>query len=394
MRHARLRSALPLLLGLLLLAGSLSAQQRPSQGRQQHNTERAQACDVGRYSGPGGLVVVIIDKPQNPKLDLAALENPCISGVALQIHWADLEPAQGKPEWSKLDQLFAAAKSSQKWVQLLIFPGFFSPEWALKGVKTETFPIQYGPGKGTEMQLPMPWNKTYLNRWFAFLKLLGQRYGKDSAFRVMAAAGPTSVSVEMMLPHQAGELKRWQADGYTPAKYKEAWQDVLGECAKDFPDQWISLSDGTALNINDKGKIDHGEGPRTRKEIVENALSLLGRRFVFQNSDLSGGTVRPKSSDFAKSYIGRAVVGLQMRTAAEKGSADMGAAGNPPLALRKSIDVGMAPNSAGQHINYLEIYEPDVLADEMQPVLHYGASLFGPQAKPPRDLGPKKPRKF
>ncbi len=54
----------------------------------------------------------------------------------------------------------------------------------------------------------------------------------------------------------------------------------------------------------------------------------------------------------------------------------MGAEGDPPLALRKSIDKGMRPNDSGQHVNYLEIYEPDVLADGMQPVLRYGASLF------------------
>jgi hypothetical protein len=36
----------------------------------------------------------------------------------------------------------------------------------------------------------------------------------------------------------------------------------------------------------------------------------------------------------------------------------------------------MRPNDSGQHVDYLEIYEPDVLADEMQPVLRYGASLF------------------
>jgi len=44
--------------------------------------------------------------------------------------------------------------------------------------------------------------------------------------------------------------------------------------------------------------------------------------------------------------------------------------------LRKSIDKGMQPNDAARHVNYLEIYEPDVLAEEMQPVLRYGASLF------------------
>jgi hypothetical protein len=54
----------------------------------------------------------------------------------------------------------------------------------------------------------------------------------------------------------------------------------------------------------------------------------------------------------------------------------MGAEGDPPLALKKSINRGMEPNSAGHRVNYLEIYEPDVLADDMQPVLRYGASLF------------------
>src|SRR5271170_871369 len=84
---------------------------------------------------PSGLVVVIENKPEQDRLDLRALENPSISGVALQIHWRDLEPVQGKPDWSRLDQLFAAAESSKKWVQLLLFPGFFTPAWAMEGAK-------------------------------------------------------------------------------------------------------------------------------------------------------------------------------------------------------------------------------------------------------------------
>lgn len=54
----------------------------------------------------------------------------------------------------------------------------------------------------------------------------------------------------------------------------------------------------------------------------------------------------------------------------------MGAEGDPALALRRSIDEGMQPNNRGQHVNYLEIYERDVVAEEMQPVLRYAASLF------------------
>jgi hypothetical protein len=67
-----------------------------------------------------------------------------------------------------------------------------------------------------------------------------------------------------------------------------------------------------------------------------------------------------------------------MRCTAELGtcSAALGAEGDPALALKQSIAKGMEPNKEGQHVNYLEIYEGDVLADEMQSVLRDGASLF------------------
>ncbi len=314
-------------------------------------------------------------------MDLRALDNPFISGVALQIHWADLEPTEGKPDWSKLDQLFAAAEKSGKWVQLLVFPGFFSPAWALAGVKTERFPIQYGPGNGTVLDLPMPWDDVYLDRWCAFLGQLSARYGRSPAFRMIGAAGPTSVSVEMTLPQRPKEMKTWQHDSYTPGKYQAAWQKVFQVYAADFPHQYVSLALGNGLDIDERGELAPGEGARTRQTIIDQAMRLLGRRLVLQNSDLSAGPVEHAATAFVMSYSGRAITGLQLRTSATRDSAGMGAAGDPPSALRKSIDKGAELNGAGQRISYLEIYEPDVLADEMQPVLSYGASLFG--QKPP-----------
>jgi hypothetical protein len=150
-----------------------------------------------------------------------------------------------------------------------------------------------------------------------------------------------------------------------------------------FPNQFISLTVGSALNINDQGKIDREEGAITRQTIVDEAVRLLGRRFVLENDDLHAGLEgQHGDTGFVMSYSGRVTTGLQMRCAGEHEicSAGLGAEGDPPLALRKSIDKGMQPNEAGQHVNYLEIYEPDVLAEEMQPVLNYGASLFAPGA--------------
>ena len=337
------------------------------------------AAAIAEAAQPTGLVVVIENRPQENRLNLQAMNNPYIRGVALQIRWRDIEPVQGNPDWLKLDQLFAAAEASKKWVQLLIFPGFFSPPWALEGVKTETFPLQYGPGKGSVEQLPMPWDDIYLGRWFAFVKQLSERYGKSPAFRVVAATGPTSVSAEFTLPGKPEDIPTWLNVGYTPRRYIAAWQKTLQVYAADFPNQYISLSMGFGLNIDDRGKRDPSERKRTRQEIIDQVAGLLGRRFVLQLSNLDGfpsAGPGPRGVDFVQGYNGRVVTGFQLRTSCERHSGDMGAEGDPALALKKSIDIGMQPNAAGVRANYVEIYEPDVVADDLQPVLRDGASLF------------------
>jgi hypothetical protein len=340
--------------------------------------EAVQPCASRDDSPPSGLVVVLPPGRSGEKsLNLQSLANPFIRGVALQVDWRDIEPAEGQPDWSTLDKLFAAAESSKKWVQLLIFPGFFSPAWALAGAKTDQFPIQYGPGQGTVASLPMPWDPVYLKRWFGFLKQLSERYGRSPAFRMIAAAGPTSVSAEMTLPSKPEDVTKWLNDSYTPDKYLAAWKQVFRVYADDFPNQCVSLS-APGLPILNPGKTDRGERMRAQQEIIKQATGILGRRLALQWSDLHAGAAEPhpEEHDLVVSYSGRAITGLQMRTSAENSSGVMGADGNPPLALRRSIDLGMKPNNAGQYVNYLEIYEPDVLSGEMQPVLQYGASLF------------------
>jgi glycosyl hydrolase family 42 (putative beta-galactosidase) len=358
----------------LVLTGALL--QRPAAALAQPPSSRA-------VPAPNGLDVVLDTKALEDKTWLQALHDPSISGVALQIRWSDLEPTKDRFDWSKLDELMSAAQSSKKWVHLLIFPGFFSPDWALQGAQTDQFPIQYGPGKGTIKALAMPWDPVYLNHWLNFVSQVGTRYAKSPALRMVAADGPTSVSAEFTLPNSFKDLKQWQSDGYTPSKYLGAWREVFQAFSDDFPNQVISLSEGACLGINDKGRIDHAEHDSTRQAIVDMGISMLKPRFALQMSDIHAGVGFPgpdpaTEDDFVLGYVGQIITGFQMRTAAENDSAVMGAAGNPPLALRKSINKGLQKNAAGQHVNYLEIYEPDVLAAETQPVLRYGASLFSP----------------
>jgi hypothetical protein len=313
-------------------------------------------------------------------MNLQVLNNPSVSGVAVQVNWRDIEPVQGKPDWTQLDALFAAAESSKKWVHLIMFPGFFSPDWALEGAQTDMFSIQYGPGKGTDARLPMPWDRVYLDRWFSFMKLLSARYGRSPAFRMIAAAGPTSVSVEMTLPNSPPAHRQWLRDSYTPAKYLSAWDEVFHFYASAFPNQCISLAAPglPILGPGDKGRPAH---LRARHEVVAQAMRVIGDRLAIQSSDLHAGQANveaPDQTDFINSYSGRIITGFEMRSGSqnEVASRVMGAEGDPPLALRRSIDKGMTPNNAGRHVDYLEIYVADVVPANMQPDLSYAASLL------------------
>jgi hypothetical protein len=195
----------------------------------------------------------------------------------------------------------------------------------------------------------------------------------------MAAAGPTSVSAEMTLPIKPPDIVKWRTHAYTQSRYLDAWERVFHVYADYFPLQCVSLS-GPGLPLLEQGKI--GTPPahaRARQEIIDLATRVIGHRFAIQWSDLHAGHAAVEAPDQTRnliSYSGRLITGLQMRTGAEGSSAVMGAEGNPPLALRRSIDKGMERNDLGRHVNYLEVYKPDVLADDMQPVLGYAASLL------------------
>jgi hypothetical protein len=336
---------------------------------------------VFTVAAPGGLAVVLDSKALNDPSWRQAVSNQYMDGVAVQIHWSDLQPQKDQYDWSKLDDLFSVATAHHKWVALLVFPGFFTPSWALQGVETKNFAIQYGPGQGTVLPLPMPWDSVYLNRWFAFVQHLSARYASSSQLTMISAAGPTSVSAEFTLPGSPQDLKTWQSVGYRPSKYVAAWRQVFHEFDRDFPRQYVSLSQGTGLNINEQGEIDQSERVRTRQQLVDAGMDVLGSRFVLQMSDVHAGpgphdANSDKEDQFVIGYNGRVVTGLQMRSSAEGAPQVMGAPHDPALALRKSVNLAVETNAQGRRINYLEIYSPDVLAPKMQPVLQYAASFF------------------
>lgn len=318
-------------------------------------------------------------------------QNPNITGLALRIGWKTIKPDQDNYDWSVLDELFAKSATNHKQIILIIVPGFDTPAWALAGVQTGQFMRKYGAGADQVEALPLPWDQTYLSRWYTFLKAIAARYGNNPQFRMISAAGPTSVSVEMSLPNTDADITQWISLGYTPSKYITAWQEVFQHFSQIFPKQLFSLALYPGLPINNLGQIDNSQRSLTRQRVIDLGFNNYPSYFALQTSGLHAGSTDGDDDggagyDIVRSYNGQILTGFQMSTSATRNPEKMGDATNPANALKLSVDKGLVPNSEGEVIKYLEIYEPDILNSTMQSVLAYAQQtlLSQPPCLPPR----------
>lgn len=163
------------------------------------------------------------------------LADPAISGIAFGVHWDQTQPSSGNIpssyDWSYLDDVFTAAGSAQKTVQIIMTPGVDSPSWLFSEIPscdplftTGSAPANCGTVTFTgypEQQradtntVPLPWNSLYQAAWNAFLKDLNARYSSNPAFVAVAIAGPITASDEFIFPTTANTTVP-QPSGLTP----------------------------------------------------------------------------------------------------------------------------------------------------------------------------------
>ena len=173
------------------------------------------------------------------------LGNPAISGLVLQVHWDTVNPnppAAANPyDWSYVDDAFNQASAwnvqnpakAPKTIQLIVTPGFQSPQWVLDQIPTcdglFDFPVPQTPpstcgkvtfvGFGEEAngtEFPLPWNPFYKSSWKTFLTALAARYGLNPAFVSIAVGGPTAASEEMIVPTNSNTPSQAQFGGILP----------------------------------------------------------------------------------------------------------------------------------------------------------------------------------
>jgi hypothetical protein len=356
-------------------------------------TQPGQATPPGFPTQPRGLTAVNNFEPgkggsglfNGSLFDSRTYTNPNIEGLTFRTSWEDVEPTQGNFVWAKLDTVFDNAEKNGKWVELVLIPGFGTPAWALQGAQTASFSVIYGPGKGNNMLLPLPWDQAYLDRWFTFLKAVSARYQDRPSFLKIAADGPTSVTAEMSLPNAPDDLCTWVKLGYTSDRLIGAWRQVFANYAKIFPRQYFSLALYPPLPIvrttrcengNPIG-VDHTESTRVTALIVGLGADSYPAKFVLQENGMTAAkdnTATFGAYEVVKSYGGRVVIGYQLVTSAMLHPGDMGNV-DGATALQKSLQRGVEANA-----QFLEVWEPDVLSPDAQNVLAATASAFASAA--------------
>jgi hypothetical protein len=111
-------------------------------------------------------------------------------------------------------------------------------------------------------------------------------------------------------------------------------------------------------------------GARDASQRTATPLSVLAAglqykdRFALQTSGLTGSRNGSDLYNLVSSNSGVVVTGFQLTTSATMNPGQMGDASNPVHALDLSLQLGVAT-----HVDFLEVYEADVVNPAMQGVL-------------------------
>jgi len=154
------------------------------------------------------------------------IANPAVCGLTIREQWRNVEPTEGNYDFSRIDAAVSRATLLNKTIQLIIVPGFYTPDWVLSQIDScesfltnpDTIPapcgklkmiVPYGNDGDDTLWFPLPWNSLYKQKWQNFLNAMAQKYNGNSTVVSIALGGPTSVSCEMTMP-EWWKYWKWQ----------------------------------------------------------------------------------------------------------------------------------------------------------------------------------------
>ena len=152
-----------------------------------------------------------------------------VDGLAYRARWRDLEPTEGRYNWTELDAAFDAVQTRSK--RLTVHIGASAgawPDWlASAGAVTYSYAGPLG-----QVSDPLPWDGVFLTRYDNFVAALAAHIrsrGNMGSLNAISVGAPVS---EMSLPACQNNLLGGFA--YSRTSYLSAWAAAIGSYRNRF----------------------------------------------------------------------------------------------------------------------------------------------------------------
>jgi hypothetical protein len=317
------------------------------------------------------------------------LSNPSVDGVGIRQNWRDLEPSEGVYSWDFLDSEVARVAAAGKKVLLRINTQFAKPDWVTSAVTEAGGAFFTFDKEGIPTAIPVFWDPTFLAKKKAMIATLGAHLTKNTAIKVVWSSFANANSEDWSVPHTPADVVNWLAVGYTSEKMLDAGKQIIDATMTAFPNQYVTLAvagNGHGSGVN----LDPDESYVARNTVLAARATWPGRLIVQKNSLSTFNPPAPGTgTTFQLLWDSRPDIAGQMLDACFGDTTYRNNAGvpdDPAVILHKSVDVGL-----GYGMNYIEIYQLDVLNLPGEITYAHNALLGLAEGAPPPVSKPSPP---
>src|SRR5262249_5188344 len=217
--------------------------------------------------------------------------------------WSKVQPADGACDWSFFDQGITLAEKHDKRVGLSVAAGAATPEWVYRAGATRfTYRSQANFKEQAQAAMPLPWEKTFLDKWGAVIKSLGDRYDGSPRVAYVTIGGP-GFAIESYFVRAKEDLPRVPDAGGT-RRWGEGVKKIIDVYAEAFPTTPFLLAMAHPI----PGK----EGDAALREVVDHGLAKYPGRFGVMHHGLNAqSAARFYPNGVIQAQSGRTTVGFQ-----------------------------------------------------------------------------------
>jgi len=168
------------------------------------------------------------------------LDHPHLDGVLLRWSWAQLEPQQGRYDFSAVERdITPWAKANKKVLIGVPLAGQqrgVTPDWVFDELPAIDF---IRTGKNTRVKVPQYWHEKFLPTVSGLVRALGKTYARDPRIEgVMIGVG--HIGFLTAAPNKGGAEAFLKA-GWTPEAWKQYARDMIGLYREAFPGKPLIL---------------------------------------------------------------------------------------------------------------------------------------------------------